>query len=311
MRCVVTGGSGFLGSRLVQLLSQAGHKAVAVSRRTGHDVRDPESLKSAFTGADAVYHLAALVQSRPGPFEETNLEGLLNVLRLCRQLGVQRFINVSSFTIFGPSGQQPHVEKSFAPRSEFFHGYDETKYRGYLLASEWRERIPMNNVFPTVIYGPGPMTEGNILVRLLRRWKRLRVAPLQRDGLPVWNFAFVDDVADGLVRCLQAPVGRDYILGGEDASLRRLAQEFQEVSGAAILRLGLSDRLFLAGTYAEDAASRLFRFPPLVLPATAQFFLHDWRFSSLKAEREFDYRPRPLRQGLERTFRWMRDQRIA
>lgn len=311
MKCVVTGGTGFLGSCLVRRLSEAGHDVVSVSRKCGHDIRHIESIREPFEGAEAVFHLAALVQSRPGPFDETNLKGLENVLQLCRQAEVRKLVVVSSFTVFGPSGGAPHAEGNIPRRESFFHGYDRTKYLALGIARQWTERLPMNIAFPSVIFGPGPLTEGNILVRLLRRWHRLRLAALPLYGRPVWNFVFVEDVAEGLLRLLEAPPGGEYILGGSDSSLSDLARSFSETSGRRIWRVGLPSALFKMGAYAEDWASRIGRFPPMVLPHTADFFLNDWRFSSAKARRDLGYAPRSVRAGLEATQLWMQQEGLV
>ncbi|HSR52685.1 MAG TPA: NAD-dependent epimerase/dehydratase family protein [Acidobacteriota bacterium] len=306
MKCVVTGGTGFLGSAVVRLLRQAGHQADIVSRSRGHDIARPDTLRQPFRQADVVFHLAALVQSRPGPFEQTNLQGLENVFQVCRDEGVKRIINVSSFTIFGPSGGQPHRESHMPERQSFFHGYDETKYRGYQMTLEWKKELRINTVFPTVIYGPGPLTEGNIMARLLGRWASMRVAALQRGGRPVWNFVYVEDVARGLLSALEAPPGEDFILGGQDVSLNQLLGTFRQVSGRRILRLPLPDPVFRLGARLEDWTSRLVGFPPMVLPSTADFFLNDWQFSSEKAQSRLDYSPTPLAEGLQATWQWMR-----
>lgn len=306
MKCVVTGGTGFLGTRLTHRLRQKGHDVEVVSRRTGCDITRPETLHQAFQGAKVVFHLAALVQSRPGPFEQTNLQGLENVCRICEQYSIGRLVNVSSFTVHGPSGESVHDESSIPERDHFYHGYDRTKFMGYLLARRWSSKIPMNIVFPTVIFGPGPLTEGNILIRLLRRWHKLRLAALPAGGRPVWNFVFVEDVVDGLLRCLRSRTGDDFILGGEDLSLRGLCELYRQVSGRRILALGLTSGLFKSGAYLEDVFSRIARFPPLVLPATADFFLQNWRFSSKKARSSLGYHPRPLPEAMESTFQWMK-----
>ncbi len=304
---MVTGGTGYLGGRLVENLLGKGFSVEIVSRRRGHDIRRAETVASVFDGADAVFHLAALVQSRPGPFDATNIDGLQNVLEGCEKAGVGRLICVSSFTIFGPSPGVPHNEASVATRESFFHGYDRTKYEGYRLATQWRERIPLNFVFPTVIYGPGALTEGNITAHLFRRWLSLRMAALPGRGRPSWNFAHVEDVAEGLSRVLDAAPGEDFILGGENCRLRRLSQLFAKVAGKRILALGLPDAVFKASAVFEDLASRIGRFPPLALPSTAGFFLADWEFSSDKARLQLEYRPRALEAGLESTYRWMQE----
>lgn len=305
MKCVVTGGTGFLGSRLTQRLKREGHEVRVVSRSSGHDITRPETLAEPFRGARVVFHLAALVRSRPGPFDEVNLTGLENVLKEAQKNQIDRFVNVSSFTVFGPSGDGVHSEGGLPRRERFFHGYDRTKFEGYQLAREWKDRVPMNVVFPTVVFGPGPLTEGNILIRLFQRWHKLRIAALPLGGAPIWNFVFVEDVVDGLMRSLQAPAGEEFILGGQDVSLRELCRLYREASDRRIAVLGLGPIPFKLGAHFEDVLSRITGSPPLVLPATVDFFLSNWRFSSDKARDGIGYSPRPLEQAMESTYRWM------
>lgn len=305
MRCLVTGGTGFLGSVLVRRLRERGHGVTVVSRTRGQDVTRIRTLEPSFRNAEAVFHLAALVQSRPGPFLRVNVDGLRNVLQLARRHRVVRLVHVSSFTVFGPSGDGVHTEARIPDRDRFFHGYDQSKYEAFRLAAQWKDRLPMNTVFPTVVYGPGPMTEGNLLVRLLRRWKKLRVAALPGRGAPCWNFVYVDDVAEALVRCLDADPGEDFVLGGENRTLRHLHAAFRRVSEVPILPLRLPDGLFRAGARLEEWSARLTGTSPLLVPSTADFFLRNWRFSSRKARLQLGYTARSLEEGLIRTNRWM------
>ena len=305
MRCLVTGGTGFLGSVLTRRLRERGHDVTVASRSRGQDVTRIPTLEPSFREVQAVFHLAALVQSRPGPFLRVNVDGLRNVLELARRHRVDRVVHVSSFTIFGPSGDGIHTEDRIPERNRFFHGYDQSKYEAFRLASQWKDRVPMNTVFPTVVYGPGPMTEGNLLVRLLRRWKKLRMAALPGRGAPCWNFVYVDDVADALTRCLDAGPGEDFILGGENRTLHDLFATFRRVADVPMLSLGLPDGLFRAGARLEDWSARLRRASPLLVPSTAEFFLRNWRFSSSKAGAHLGYAPRSLEEGLISTSRWM------
>lgn len=305
MRCLVTGGTGFLGSVLVRRLRERGHDVTVASRSRGQDVTRVPTLEPSFRGVQVVFHLAALVQSRPGPFLRVNVDGLRNVLELARRHRVARLVHVSSFTVFGPSGDGVHTEERIPDRNAFFHGYDRSKYEAFRLADRWKDRLPMNTVFPTVVYGPGPMTEGNLLVRLLRRWKKLRMAALPGRGAPCWNFVYVDDVADALIRCLDADPGEDFVLGGENRTLRDLWATYRRVANAPIVPLGLPDRLFRAAARLEDWSARLRRTSPLLVPSTAEFFLRNWRFSSDKARAHLGYSPRSLEAGLISTNRWL------
>jgi farnesol dehydrogenase len=311
MKIVVTGGTGFLGTRLVERLEQDGHEVRVVSRSRGYDVTRLDTLGPVFEGAETVFHLAALVQSRPGPFEDTNVLGLENVLKTCEARRVGRLIYVSSFTVFGPSGDAIHDEHSVPRRVHFFHGYDRSKYHAFRIAEQWKTRLPMNIIFPTVVYGPGPLTEGNIMVRLFQRWRLTRLAPLPDYGKPRWNFVYVNDVVDGMMKCLLARAGEDFILGGSNSSLKELYAAFRLVSGVPMLAAGLPVWCFKASSYLEDWGSQLAGFPPLVLPSTADFFWANWQFSSEKARAQLGYSPCSMQEGLETTLKWMKERRMV
>ena len=66
-----------------------------------------------------------------------------------------------------------------------------------------------------------------------------------------------------------------------------------------------------ASAYLEDWGSRLGSFPALVLPATADFFLNNWEFCSHKAKSQLNYSPRALQEGLESTYRWMKETNLV
>ncbi len=306
----VTGGSGFLGSALTRRLRERGFEVKVIARSQGYDVARPETLKEAFRDAEIVFHLAALVQSRPGPFDQINCEGLENVLQASLRSGSKRLVYVSSFTVFGPSGDGIHTETTLTQRKDFFHEYERSKFDALKIAQDWRSRMPMNIVFPTVIYGPGPLTEGNLMVRLFARWFKLRVAALPGKGEPKWNFVYVDDVVQGLMSVAESSPDHDYILGGENVSLIELARILNRVSDRGFYCFRLPDRLFRISCYGEDMTSRLFNFKPLVLPETSDFLLNNWQFSSLKARSELRYAPQPLEEGLSKTYRWMRSTQL-
>jgi len=310
MVTAITGGTGFLGSALARELERCGHEVRVIARSRGYDVTRAETLTDVFRDTKTVFHLAALVQSRPGPFDETNQIGLENVLKACVRSGSERLIYVSSFTVFGPSRSGIHTETSIPERTRFFHDYERSKFEALEIAQKWRSRIPMNIVFPTVVYGPGPLTEGNIMVRLFARWFKLRIAALPGQGKPRWNFVFIDDLVQGLVAVGDSPPDSDYILGGSNVSLTDLANTLAQVSDRSFVSLGLSNWQFRISCYGEDLASRLLNFKPLVLPQTGDFLLNDWQFSSAKAESELGYEPSTLESALGRTYQWMKTTRV-
>src|SRR5579863_6069545 len=232
MKVLITGGTGFLGRRLVARLS-AQHSLRLLVRPSASrerfpaggdfapgDVTDPASLVRAVHGCDAVIHAAALVKIMGSPLEydRINLDGFDNVLTTAMEAGVRKMIYVSSFIALGPSERGPGgvLDETAEPQSPpWINDYARTK----ALADRRARRAiadgaPLSVVYPGVLYGAGEMTEGNIVIRhvldlLHRRVPMLIGAPGRR-----WSYVHVDDVARGTAAVLEtSDIGSRYVLG--------------------------------------------------------------------------------------------------
>ena len=113
MKCIVTGGSGFLGTHLVRALLQEGHQVKNIDLRespdvatTIADIRNKEAMLAEIIDADCVFHLAALIEAgesvkNPQSFIDTNITGTLNVLEAMRQNNIKLFIFSSTAAVYG------------------------------------------------------------------------------------------------------------------------------------------------------------------------------------------------------------------
>lgn len=302
MRVVVTGGTGYLGSAIVRALDRAGHAPVVFSRRAtaarlpgsalDGDVCDAAAVRRAVEGADAVCHAAALVsvwQARRTAFEDVNVSGLQTVLDACAALRTPRIVYTSSFLARPPAdGAVPLAAND----------YQRTKARAREVALAAAARgLPLVSLVPGVIYGPGPMTEGNLVGRLIRDHLAGRlpgvIAPERR-----WSYAYIDDVADAHVRALtDGRAGEEYTLGGENAPQMRVFEIVGELTGRRLPR-----RIPLAGAWVaavvEEARARLTGHAPLLTRGVVEIFRHDWSLDSARSVAELSYRVRPLDEGL-------------
>lgn len=329
MKILVTGATGFLGRRTAEQLAER-HELVLLVRgapRPGlperalqivGDVTDRASLDRAIAGCDAVLHAAALVKilASEREFDRVNVGGLGHVLAAAAAAGVGRVLYVSSFIALGPSERGPGgvLDESAEPRVEersgrWINAYERTKTLADATARRAiAEGAPIVVAYPGVIYGPGEMTEGNLVVRHLLDLAHGRLPALLGRPERRWNYAYVDDVASGLVAALErAPLGARYVLGGENVALADFYRLAAEVGGLRVPLRRMPDALAKVAGAAMKLGARLTGGTPRLTPDLVEIYRHDWAYGSSRATRELGYVPRGLREGLEATFAWLRE----
>jgi farnesol dehydrogenase len=323
MNILVTGATGYVGSRVAVRLAEIGH-TVRVLVRPGREagappgcrvvvgeLRDPAALRRALAGCEGLVHMAALVRRwcrDAREFDRVNVEGLSWVLRAAGEIGVPRIVYTSSIVALGPSDGT--VRDETIDRTDFgFHtDYERSKWVADRLVREKAAAgLPVVSVYPGVIYGPGAATEGNLLGPSLAGFLAGRLpARLGRGDLRIC-YAFIEDVAEGHRLALEkgAPGGR-YILGGENATQDHLFTLLEEITGLRGPRRAVPYWVAEALGSALELAARLTGLPPRMTRGAVATFRHEWAFSSALAERELGYRITPLREGLRRTLETLR-----
>jgi farnesol dehydrogenase len=306
MRVLVTGGTGYLGSAIVRALADAGHDPIVFSRhaassgwtgaRVDGDVRDTAAVARAAAGVDAICHSAALVAIwRPDPseFDAINVGGLQSVLAAARTAHVPRIVYTSSFLAL-PARDRPQALTA--------NHYQRTK----VIARDVARRaiadgLPLIALYPGVIYGPGPVTEGNLIGRLLRDHLAGRLPGVIGADRP-WSYAFIDDVAKAHVQALAAGrPGAEYIVGGVNAPQMTVFEHLRRVRGTPLPRR-IPFALASAAGVLEELKAAVLRRPPALTRGTVDIFRHDWSLDSGRSITELDYRITPLEAGLDRTI---------
>ncbi len=306
MRVLVTGGTGYLGRAIVRALVARQHEVVVFARsatRAGlpgraidGDVRDHAAFETAARGVDAICHSAALVslwRRDPREFDAINVGGLEHAIAIARALKLPRLIYTSSFLALPPHGRTSPIEAN---------DYQRTKLAADRVAVRARETgVPIVSLYPGVIYGPGVMSEGNLLGRLLSDHTRGRLPGLV-GPTRLWSFAHVDDVAAAHVRALEAPAPRGkYELGGENAPQIRPFEILRDRTRRPVPRT-LPYWLAGAAGRAEELRARLTGRMPLITHGTVEIFRHDWPLEKADAMRDLEYRVTPLSDGLDATL---------
>ena len=318
---LLTGATGYLGSQIAQELAarripfrilvraasrlpfdaaQAGCEVV-----TG-DLRDLSAVRKALSGARTVIHTAALVKMwvrDRRDFWRVNVEGLQNLLRIASESGVERIIYTSSFIALGPSSDV-NAGEGLRHRGPYSNEYEETKAQALAwLRDEGFRQFPAVALFPGIIYGPGPKTEGNLVGGMIDQYLAGKFPGVLGSGEQRWSFSFnADVVAAHLAALEKGKVGEEYVLGGDNRSLNDFFQVLGDISG---VRRRVRHLPFVAGKMVgtiEVARARLLGHRPQLTPGVVEIFKHDWVYSSAKAVRELGYRVTPLEEGLRRTL---------
>jgi len=309
---LVTGATGFVGSRVVRVLARHGVRVRVLSRRpdtarrlappgvevVAGDLADPASLRAAVTARELVIHAAARV-SDWGPrsaFWDSNVEGVANLLDACREAGVRRLVHLSSLTVLGLP-RDGRVVDECSPVATPAPGdhYSASKLAGERLVQEAHGSAGLETtvVRPGAIWGPG---DPNVLPRVLALLRRGTMPVIDR-GDNVLGLSHVDNLAPGIVLAAGAPAaaGRLYHLtdGEEVTALQALTML------AAALRVPPPRRSVPYGAIYAVAAlveglARLFRrssAPPLSRYGV-RFVACHCRYDISRARRELGYAPR-------------------
>jgi len=318
MKYFVTGGTGFIGGRLVQQLIDAGDEVVAIARNPSKaaglrsmgvdlwagDITDRESMRLPMTGVDGVFHVAGWykvgVRDKSQAYS-VNVDGTRNVLGLMKELGIPKGVYTSTLAVFSDT-HGALADESYRFSGEHLSVYDRTKSIAHFQVAEpmIRGGLPLVIVQPGLVYGPGD-TGGlrETIVKFLRH--RLPMLPAGTE----FSWSHVDDVARAHILAMEkGKPGETYIIAGPRHSLIEAMEIVSRISGMPTPRVHLSPRVMKAMAGTMGILEKL-------VPVPGQFTEEFLRINAgvtyigdnAKARRELGYDPRPLAQGMTETLR--------
>ena len=267
---LITGAAGFIASRVCQLLLEAGHTVTGVDNlNDAYDVRikdyrlnqllsrpgftflrldisqreKMERLGSAGSFA-AVINLAARAGVRqsvenPWVYVETNVTGTLNLLELCRQQGIPKFILASTSSIYGEDAQLPTPESASSDRPLQVYAASKKGAEALCHVYHYLNGLDVTIFRYFTVYGPAPRPD-MVMFRFTQWISEGRPVLLNGDGEQSRGFTYVDDIARGTILGLK-PVGYEIInLGGSQViTINQLIQTLEDLIGrkARVTRL--------------------------------------------------------------------------
>jgi dihydroflavonol-4-reductase len=319
---VVTGGAGFIGSHLVELLAGRG-ESVRVVERPGAavdhlpagvevaraDIRDRDAVRSALKGASRVYHLAAnpnLWARDRREFDAVNHRGTLHVLDAAREAGADRVLHCSTESILTCARQVgPIAEDVVITESDAVGPYCLSKLRAERAAMDRaRAGEPIVIANPTMPVGPGDRGLSPPS-RLVRDYARGAVPAFMDCTL---NLIDVRDVAEGLMRTMdRGQTGRRYLLGGENLTLRELFAMLSALTGVPVpaWRVPYAVGLGVAAVsevWSDWVSGRA----PQANVTGVRLTRRTMHFDASRSLAELGLTPRPVREALADALSWMR-----
>jgi dihydroflavonol-4-reductase len=324
MKTLLTGATGFVGAAVLRRLVAAGCDVRVFVRQNSDrrnisgvdceiavgDLADPESIRRAVRGCDAVYHAAAdyrLWVPDPERMHRVNVQGTVELIRAAAEAGVSRVVYTSSVaTLRLRNDGLPADETSAAELSDMIGAYKQSKF----LAEREVKRLIAEDGYPVVIVKPSaPFGTGDIKPtptgRLVVEAASGRMPAYVDTGL---NVVHVDDVAAGhLLAFEKGIVGESYILGGENLTLRRILELIAQITGRPPPRIRLPHWCITPVAHVVEGLARMTRGgEPMITVDSARMARKLMYFSSEKAERTLGYRPRPAVEALRDAIEWFR-----
>ncbi|MGA8262084.1 MAG: NAD-dependent epimerase/dehydratase family protein [Arenicellales bacterium] len=323
-RALITGGTGFIGSRLalhcrnagqdVLVLGQANTAAEEDNRnllvREGIEVdlvsmADRDRLADRVKGRDVVYHLAAAQHEANVPdqhFRDVNVEGTRRLLDVCVESGVRRFVHGSTIGVYG--SKEGVIDETTSPAPDNIYGV--TKLEGERLVLSYGDRLPVVAIRISETYGPGDR-------RLLKLFRAIDKGMffVIGSGRNLHHLVYIDDLIKGMVRASEAEgaPGEVFLLAGErPLTTREMADTIAAALGKSVPAWRVPLFPFTIAACVLEGVLRPLGIQPPLHRRRLDFFKKSFTLSSDKAGRILGYSAEvDFRTGAAATADWYRE----
>lgn len=322
MTILVTGGTGFIGSHVVDLLLARKFSVRCLVRKSSNvqwleslpavlvygDFNNPESLKDAVKDADIIIHVAGVVaaKNREG-FYRGNLTATVNLLNavLKYNAGIKRFLHVSSLTAVGPGKNGKPVDEKTPAHP--ITTYGESKLAAEKAVISYTDKIPVTIVRPPAVYGPRDTATLSFFQSVSKG-----LVPLVGFSPKKVSLVHAHDLARGIVDAALSDktTGKIYCIASQEVyDWQQIGDVTAQVVGRKTVKLRIPE-IMVMGIAAISGFFSKFKKKPSVLnyEKGKDMVADNWTCSIEAAQRDFDYRQEiSLEEGIKNTLDWYRE----
>lgn len=331
MKALVTGGSGFIGSTLIEALTRRGISVRVLMRKTSSDrnlagleyervegdICDPSSLVAAVTGVDLIFHLAGVItaKDRAGYFR-SNTESTGALARAAEEANkngsaISRLVYVSSLAAGGPSPSvQPRTEQDLdAPVS----AYGESKKAGEIeLLHHSKSFLPLI-LRPPMVYGPKDQAT-LVLIKTVAKRIIPKFTTKTPDGEKYYSVIHAKDLVEAILTLGTVDASRVergdifYVSSGEEIAASRLMKSMADALGVRTLTVKLPVLVLRSAAVLSEVMGRLTGKASLLNSDKVNEIIADyWTCSNLKLMTKTSWRPQTsLEEGMRSAVTWYR-----
>ncbi len=321
VRVFITGATGFVGGHVARRYAAEGASLRLLTRQTSRldglagidaemikgDLREPEKLRSALTGCDALVHVAAdyrLWVRDPEQMYAANVDGTREVLKLARETGVPRVVYTSTVATMAFKADGTIVnEDTPVTLADMIGHYKRSKFlaeQEAILAAKAGQHVMILN--PTTPIGAGdakPTPTGRIIVDFLNR----KFPAYVDTGL---NLVDVDEVARMHVVALdRGTPGERYILGGENLTLKQILDRMSAITGLPSPTMKVPHAVaMIFAFFDENITGKLLGKEPRATVEAVRMGKKMMFASSAKAERDLGFQVLPIYNAMRSAIEW-------
>jgi dihydroflavonol-4-reductase len=329
MKVFITGATGFVGGHVARELASRGADLRILTRRTSNlanleglvsgsdaetvigDLLQPDSLRNAIRGCDAVMHVAAdyrLWVRDPDTMYRANVEGTRALLRIAREENVPRFVYTSSVATMGFKTDGTIVDENTPVTIDDMVGhYKRSKFLAEqvaIQAAQAGQSVLILN--PTTPIGAGdskPTPTGRIVVDFLNK----KFPAYMDTGLNLVDVAEVARTHAGALRPDTGRPGERYILGGENLTLKQILDKMSAITGLPSPSMKVPHSIAMIYAFFEETiVGRIMGKEPRATVEAVRMGKKKMFASSAKAERELGFRIVPVYEALRSAIDWFR-----